>query len=152
MILNTISEISRKYKIIFILHPPTENQLKKWKLIQGLKNNKNIELKTRLNYSNFIKLLQESEFIITDGGSNQEEAFYLGKPCLIMRKTTERQEGLKRNAVISKYDTEIISKFVKNYTKYRKKSFRNLKSPSKIIVQNIIQNGKKHQTILRKLS
>lgn len=148
MILNAISDISKKYKIIFILHPPTKKQLEKWQLIETIKNNKNIELKNRLNYSDFIKLLQKSEFIITDGGSNQEEAFYLGKPCLIMRKTTERQEGLDRNAVISEYNSEIISKFVESYAKYRKKPFKNIKSPSEIIIQNILKNDQKHRTVL----
>ncbi len=41
--------------------------------------------------------MQGPEYIATDGGSNQEESCYLGKPYLVLRKETERQEGLGEN-------------------------------------------------------
>ena len=41
-----------------------------------------------------MKLLKHAAYVITDGGSNQEELFYMRKPCLILRTATERNEGL----------------------------------------------------------
>ena len=65
--------------------------------------------------------MSKAEFIITDGGSNQEECFYLGKPCLLFRHATERQEGLGKNAVLSKFDISSIMDFIQNYKDYEQK-------------------------------
>ena len=45
-----------------------------------------------LDFHNFMK---KSYLILTDSGGIQEEAPALGKPVLVMRDTTERQEGVK---------------------------------------------------------
>ena len=87
-----------------------------------------------MSFSKFINLINASEFVITDGGSNQEECFYLGKPCLLLRKTTERIEGIGKNVVVSNYDEKIVREFLKNYKKYKLKLITNKNSPSKIIV------------------
>lgn len=47
-----------------------------------------------LDYVPFIYLMSHSELIITDSGGVQEEAPSLGKPILVTRDTTERQEGI----------------------------------------------------------
>lgn len=136
-ILKILDELSKKTKILFILHPPTKKQLEKFDLIKQLTENPNIELRPRYDYIDFIHLLNKSEFLITDGGSNQEEAFYMGKPCLLMRETTERQEGLNKNVVISKFNSKNIVKFTSNYKKYKIKNLKNQNSPSEIIVKHI---------------
>lgn len=46
------------------------------------------------DYINFIFLLANCKYLITDGGSIQEESLVFRKPCVILRKKTERQEGL----------------------------------------------------------
>lgn len=138
-IINSIEKISESYKVLFILHKPTKEKLIEYNLFNKLKNNKNIELRPRYDYFKFIKLLDGSEFLVSDGGSNQEETYYMGKPCLVMRKTSERKEGIGKNVLISKYDKKLINSFVKNYDKY-KRSFIEIKdSPSKIIVNYIKQ-------------
>jgi len=65
-----------------------------------------------MGYFEFVTLLTRSAFVITDGGSNQEELSYLDKPTLLMREATERQEGLGRNAVLSGYDFDKVRAFV----------------------------------------
>ena len=47
-----------------------------------------------LNYLDFIKLLLESDFIISDSGGIQEEAACLNKKVLLLREVTERQEAV----------------------------------------------------------
>ena len=60
----------------------------------NIENMKNIETIPLINYQRFIYLLANCEYIITDGGSIQEESLIFKKPCIILRKRTERQEGL----------------------------------------------------------
>lgn len=132
-IIKLLNKISESQQLLFILHEPTKKQLKKFKF-NNLLNKKNIKICPRHDYFEFIKLINKSEFVITDGGSNQEECFYMGKPCLLMRETTERKEGLKKNVVISKFNEKVILNFVKNYKKYKIATDTNKNSPSKIIV------------------
>lgn len=88
----------------------------------------------KLPYTNFMKLMNQAEFIATDGCTNQEEASYMGLPLLALRDRTERIEGLGENVVISKSDKNIIKGFLKNYEKFRRKPIHFKERPSKIIV------------------
>ncbi len=89
---------------------------------------------SRLAYGDFMHLIKGAEFMITDGGSNQEEMYYMGKPSLLLRNNTERIEGLKQNVVLSKNKKEKITQFLKNYSKYKSKPVVTAVRPSKIIV------------------
>lgn len=55
----------------------------------------NVEMIEPLDYPNFVALLKNSYFILTDSGGIQEEAPALDKPVLVMRDTTERPEGVE---------------------------------------------------------
>ena len=59
-----------------------------------LKNIKNIHLFAPLNYPDLIWLMEKSYIVLTDSGGIQEEAPSLGKPVLVMRDVTERNEGI----------------------------------------------------------
>jgi UDP-N-acetylglucosamine 2-epimerase (non-hydrolysing) len=50
-------------------------------------------------YLEFVWLMKNSYFIITDSGGIQEEAPGLGKPVLVTRDTTERPEGIDAGTV-----------------------------------------------------
>ena len=78
-----------------------------------------------------------AEFVITDGGSLQEETHYLGIPCLLFREATERVEGLESNVVLSSFNRNLILDFVRNYKDYRKGSCMQSASASEIIVQHV---------------
>jgi len=93
----------------------------------------------RLPYGDFMHLLSESEFLITDGGSNQEEMYYMGKPCLLLRNYTERREGLGRNVVLSKNKKPAILQFLRHYKKYRFSSVHSKIKPSKIIANYLFK-------------
>lgn len=95
--LNTLSE---KYILNFVLHPATEKKLKKFNLFNDLKNNKRINLLPRMTYQHFLTLALDSNVVITDGGSNQEELAFFGHPTVILRDYTERQDGIGYNAVL----------------------------------------------------
>ncbi|HHB93425.1 MAG TPA: hypothetical protein ENK59_09475 [Thioploca sp.] len=134
-IVSIVEDISKKHFLIFILHKPTKIKLNKFKFIDRLKNNPNIELRKRYDYFKFIKLILQADFVVSDGGSNQEECYFLGKPILLLRKTTERHEGLSKNCVLSKYDPIIINEFTDNINKYKCNLKQSSISPSKLIVE-----------------
>jgi UDP-N-acetylglucosamine 2-epimerase (non-hydrolysing) len=138
-ILLYLKQIASQIKILFILHPPTLKQLEEYKFYDDLKCSKNIEMRPRYDYFQFIKLLRNCRFLITDGGSNQEEAFYLGKPTLLFRNTTERNEGIGENVVVSKYDLNIIERFVANYHMHAHPEPIITFSASEIIVESLIE-------------
>ncbi len=52
-----------------------------------------------LDYANFVRLLNRASFVLTDSGGIQEEAPFLGKPVLVMRRMTERPEAVEAGAV-----------------------------------------------------
>lgn len=128
-----------KIKKLFILHKPTEIKLKQYGLLKVLENCPDIELRPRYDYFTFISLLKSSEFLISDGGSNQEECSYLGKPCFLMRKATERKEGLGKNVVLGQYDHQSYLDFIKNYQQYETAPLVLDQSPTDIIVDSIVE-------------
>ena len=79
------------------------------------------------------------EFVITDGGSNQEECYYMGKPCIIMRATSERQEGLGENAIISNYEYPVIEQAIQNFREHEASEQAFDISPSDIIIDHLVQ-------------
>jgi len=85
-----------------------------------------------------MQVLNAAEFVITDGGSNQEECYYFGKPTLLLRNVTERIEGLKENIVISKNNQSVIDEFIMNYAKYKREPITLNVAPSKIIIDYIL--------------
>lgn len=54
----------------------------------------NVAMIEPLDYPNFVSMIHNCSFMLTDSGGVQEEAPALGKPVLVMRDTTERPEGV----------------------------------------------------------
>lgn len=135
-VINSVQEVSKDKKVLFILHEITKIALQKNDLLNKIQNNKNIYIVDRLPYFELMHILKEAQFIVTDGGSNQEECYYLGLPTLILRNYSERQEGLGENAVLYKSDYSLISKFCTNYQSYRRDPVIGFEytSPSSIVV------------------
>jgi len=106
------------------LHENTKKKLDNLGLLERLERNRNIILTEPLDYPTFIYHLKNSSLIFCDGGSMQEESLIFEKPCIIMRNTTERPEGLKTNF-------QFLSKFRVEETKIKIKEF--LSSDFKVI-------------------
>ena len=135
-IISCLNDRSKLMKCVFIVHPNTLMVLKENHLFSKIKSNKNIVIIERLGYFEFQNLLSKCEYILTDGGSNQEECYYYGIPCLIMRNNTERIEGLGKNILLSTNIDKIVE-FTINFQKYRINSLEIKISPSKYIVDQI---------------
>lgn len=74
-------------KSIFPIHPRTKQVIEpaSWGDAFG-----NIQFINPLPYTDFIRLIMDAKFAITDSGGIQEETTYLNIPCLTLRETTER--------------------------------------------------------------
>ena len=140
-IVENIIKISRTTQVYFVLHSATKRQLIKLGFYNRLLKEPGIHLTPRMGYFDFIRLIGSGKFLISDGGSNQEECSYLDIPCLLMRQKTERSEGLGRNVYLSNYDQRAIDTFVERYTLNSHTASASLEkfsvSPSKIIAQDL---------------
>lgn len=134
-----INNTPRGFKCVLIMHKLTEEFLRRNGLYDQVVSDKRIKVLGRQKYPEFVRLMRDCEFMVSDGGSTQEEAYYLGKPCLIMRNKTERIEGLGKNAVMANFDEKTILNFMKNYKKYVKKPVSVKTSPSSIIVNSLLK-------------
>ena len=90
-------------------------------LMEKIQSNKNIIIKPRLPYNDFCVLMGKAEYIITDGGSNQEELAHIGTPALIMRTATERSDGIGKNIILSHLENKKIDDFLAHYDSYSHK-------------------------------
>ena len=133
-----LESIALRMSLLFILHPATEKQLHRFQLFSRIAENPNIECRPRYPHSDFVALLTEAEFVVTDGGSLQEEASYLGIPCLLLRKATERREGLGENVLLSGYDPRLIDEFTDHYRDYARTVRSSRESPSDIVIDSAL--------------
>ncbi|MBJ8427409.1 non-hydrolyzing UDP-N-acetylglucosamine 2-epimerase [Acinetobacter bereziniae] len=89
-----LKEIAQKNPDIDIVYPVHLNPNVQQPVNEILSDITNVYLIDPLQYEEFIYLMSQSYFIITDSGGIQEEAPSLGKPVLVMRDTTERPEAV----------------------------------------------------------
>ena len=94
-IFKEILNIATTYPDVHIFYPVHMNAMISKKAYAMLANIANIELLPPLDYINFVHLMKMCDLILTDSGGVQEEAPTFGIPVLIMRKTTERPEGVQ---------------------------------------------------------
>lgn len=137
-LIEEVLRVSLGYKCLFMMYDLTLMKTKELGLLEKLNSNENVKLVPRMPYMEYMHLLNSSKFLITDGGSNQEDSYLLGKPCLILREVTERIEGLNENVVLSMNDPIIIKNFIDNFKSYERPPIMIEKSPSKIILDSLI--------------
>jgi len=110
-----IQEISA-YSIVLPLHPRARKKMDEL-LHPTIKNklvaNTKIKLIPPTGFLEIIALEKNAELVITDSGGLQKEAFFFGKPCLILREQTEWIEIVANgNAMLAGADeAKIIAAF-----------------------------------------
>ena len=114
-ILDILNNIQQKIKIVFPLHPRTLRNLKYYSLLNNIKYQKNIILTEPLGYLDFLCMMYNSKFVITDSGGIQEETTILGVPCITLRNNTERPVTVEQgtNIVVNTDKNEIIKAAIK---------------------------------------
>jgi len=109
-VIDILSELQQKIKIVFPIHPRTMKNLENFKLFDKVKSKKNIILTEPLGYLDFMSLMSNSKLVLTDSGGIQEETTVLGVPCITMRNNTERPVTIEQgtNILVSTDKAEII--------------------------------------------
>ena len=94
LIINEINELSTRFNLVFSVHPRTKKNLIKYSLLKKL--NKKVLIKSSFSYINFLSLVKDSQFVITDSGGIQEETSSLKINCFTLRNNTERPITVNR--------------------------------------------------------
>jgi UDP-N-acetylglucosamine 2-epimerase (non-hydrolysing) len=89
-IVANLVQIAAKLPLVFPVHPRTRQRLKDFGLAAALEATPAVRLTEPLSYIEFMSLVTECRFALTDSGGVQEETSYLGIPCLTLRENTER--------------------------------------------------------------
>ncbi len=115
-----IVELHNDVEIVYPVHPNPNVQHLAHQILGGTSR---IHLIPPLEYVEFVHLMKQCYFILSDSGGIQEEAPSLGKPVLVLRKTTERPEaidagtailtGTDKNAIIR--EAQLLLKDDSNY-------------------------------------
>jgi UDP-N-acetylglucosamine 2-epimerase (non-hydrolysing) len=85
-----LTDIAQHIPLVFPIHPRTRKNIEKLDLMADLEKEKQLIISQPLNYINFMNLVFNCRFALTDSGGIQEETTYLGIPCLTLRPNTER--------------------------------------------------------------
>ncbi|MDQ7980503.1 UDP-N-acetylglucosamine 2-epimerase (non-hydrolyzing) [Paraburkholderia sp. SARCC-3016] len=94
-----LARIARARPDVDIVYPVHLNPAVREPVNRLLGGMANVHLIEPLQYLPFVRLMDRAELILTDSGGVQEEAPSLGKPVLVMRDTTERQEAVDAGVV-----------------------------------------------------
>jgi UDP-N-acetylglucosamine 2-epimerase (non-hydrolysing) len=98
IIINSL--IGSQFNIVFPLHPRTKKRLIEFGLFEKISKTNNIKIIPPLGYLDFLILMKNSKFIVTDSGGIQEEATAesISKRILVLRDSTERPEAISCGA------------------------------------------------------
>ena len=90
-----LAAVSEKIKLVYPLHPRTKQSLKSNGMLDRFRDIPGLLMTEPLGYLDFMKLVKDSRFVLTDSGGIQEETTYLNIPCLTMRENTERPSTIE---------------------------------------------------------
>ena len=85
-----LKEASKQAKVILPAHPRTVKSIHEKGLTGLFAKIKNLDIIEPLGYLEFMNLVYNSSYVLTDSGGIQEETTWLGIPCITLRENTER--------------------------------------------------------------
>lgn len=113
-VLKGVRKYLEKNKELYLVFPMHMNSLVRDVVRRELDGFEKKILTEPLEYLEFVALMDNAHYIMTDSGGIQEEAPSLGKPTLILRETTERPEAIEAGtAKLIGTDTEEVYKYMK---------------------------------------
>jgi UDP-N-acetylglucosamine 2-epimerase (non-hydrolysing) len=99
-LLDVLNEIGGEIPVFFPVHPRTRERLDRfgltrwarttWTYKELVHKHACVLLAPPVGYLEFLHLMSEAKFVLTDSGGIQEETTALGVPCLTLRDNTER--------------------------------------------------------------
>ena len=90
-----LRKIAQEHPDILIVYPVHPNPHVQKTVKELLANVPGIHLLPPVDYPDMIALMRRATLVLTDSGGLQEEAPALGVPVFVLRKTTERPEGIE---------------------------------------------------------
>lgn len=133
-----ITRIAAGRPVNLVVHPPTASVLDANGMSDKLKA-AGVELVPLQPHHRFVGMLAAAPFVVTDGGSVQEECALLGVPTLLWRGRTERPDGVGGNVVLSNYSPQVIDAFLADPDRYRRPPQRPDISPSQEILEVLLR-------------
>ncbi|MEK6943368.1 MAG: UDP-N-acetylglucosamine 2-epimerase (non-hydrolyzing) [Nanoarchaeota archaeon] len=111
-IISILEKVQNKIKIVFPVHPRTRKNIESFGLNNKISSMKNLIVTDPLGYLDFLCLMSNSRFVLTDSGGIQEETTVLRIPCITMRNSTERPVTVSQgtNLLVSTDSKKVISK------------------------------------------
>jgi UDP-N-acetylglucosamine 2-epimerase (non-hydrolysing) len=105
-LLGAIERIQSEIPIVFPVHPRTRKALQQQPVALP-----NVHRTEPMGYLEFMKLVGNARFVLTDSGGIQEETTYLGVPCLTLRENTERPStvGEGTNVLVGNNPEKIVA-------------------------------------------
>lgn len=80
-----LNDVAKRLPVVFPIHPRTRQRM-----TDGRIDTDGLILTPPMGYLEFLRLMAECRFVLTDSGGIQEETTVLGVPCLTLRDNTER--------------------------------------------------------------
>jgi len=101
-----------EYSFVWPIHPRTKARIQEF----GLLIPKNIRLIDPISHKRLVSLLVNSEFVATDSGGIQREAYWLGKTVIIPRSNTEHQAIIDTGyGIIVGYSSEYLANAIRSF-------------------------------------
>jgi UDP-N-acetylglucosamine 2-epimerase (non-hydrolysing) len=133
----TAERIAAREPVRFVQHGPTLDTLRRRGHDQRLRR-AGVELVGLASHAHFVTMLRDAPYVITDGGSIQEECALLGTPTLLWRAATERPDGLGANVVVSGYDRVRVDAFLADPERYRRPPATTSALPSEVVLEHLL--------------
>lgn len=89
-----VRRLVERYPDVHFVYPVHPNPNVQEAVQECLHNVNRVHLLPPQPYPEFVRLMRDCTFVLTDSGGVQEEAPSVGKPVLVLRETTERPEGV----------------------------------------------------------
>ena len=137
-IINALNTLHKKTPIVLPLHPRTKGIINKL----GLKID--FHIIDPVGYLEMVYLLENCQFVMSDSGGVQKEAYFFNKQCLILRDETEWTELVKYGSnFIVGADTDRILKAVDNldFSKKFDVDFYGSGNAAELIVEHLLKNN-----------
>lgn len=121
ILVDRIAELEKFSRVKWPLHPRTRNRLQLTGLLKAVENMPHVKILEPQGYFEFLSMVSSAKLVLTDSGGIQEETSYLGKPCITVRKNTERPStiSLGTNILLSLTANDFLRQVEDHYDDIR---------------------------------
>lgn len=137
-LVSVVERIAAEQPVRFVQHGPTSDVLDRRGYDRRLRA-AGVELVGLAPHGQFVAMLRAAPFVITDGGSIQEECALLGVPTLLWRGATERLDGVGDNVVVGGYDPQVVRRFLDDPDAYRRDAADTALTPSEVVLDHLVR-------------